>query len=318
MLTFHRKNLQSAADTSVMIPPLCSAPTVNNTLTEPEKKSEDNKGTETDKHGDKDISKTEEKGQEGAAGGKKEDANSGEKNATAFDGEDKHGATEETVSEGGNKGESDDSGKTTGGSTDQVGGRGADDGLNTVEELEPEVGEPPERNQSGHDPKPETNVTEIYVRKDKGQEDKLRKDEQVNGKRDPDKVGPNDTKLRAVVSQDENTADVSKQDTAKNRTVVDDTKYTQTQNNSTSPTGGGDMDLTRLNVTQYTMYRAGGGTSGNQKEKQEVTEEEQTKKDSAEETEEALLREAEGEKKKKEQEKDANLSFTGESLPGKV
>lgn len=284
---------------------------MNNTLTEPEKKSEDNKGKDTDKHGDKDISRTEEKGHEGAAGGKTEDANSGNKNATAFDREDKHTATEETVSEGGNKGESDDSGKTTGGSTDQVGGRGPDDGLNTVEELEPEVGEPPERNQSGHDVK--TNVTEIYVKKDKGQEDKLRKEEQVNGKRDPDKVGPNDTKLRAAVSEDENTADVFKQDTAKNRTVVHDTKYTQKQNNSTSPTGGGEIDLTRLNVTQYTLYRARGGTSGNQKEKQEVTEEEQTEKDSAEETDEALLREAE-EKKKKEQEKEANLSFTGESL----
>lgn len=299
---------QLLTDTSLTIPPLCSVPAVNNTLTEPEKKSEDNKGKETDKHGDKDISRTEEKGQEGAAGGKKEDANSGNKNATAFDGEDKHTATEETVSEGGHKGESDDSGKTTGGSTDQVGGRGPDDGLNTVDELEPEVGEPPERNQSGHDVK--TNVTEIYVRKDKGQEDKLRKDEQVNGKKDRDKVGPNDTKLRAAVSEDENTADVFKQDTTKNRTVVHDTKYTQRQNNSTSPTGGGEIDLTRLNVTQYTLYRAGGGTSGNQKEKQEVTEEEQT-----EETDEALLREAEEEeKKKKEQEKEANLSFTGESL----
>lgn len=273
---------------------------MNNTLTEPEKKSEDHKGTETDTHGDKDISGGGEKGQEGAAGGKKEDTNSGHKNATAFDREDKHTTTEETVSEGGNKGESDGSGKNTGGSTDQVGGSGPDDGLNTVEEMEPEVGEPPERNQSGHNVKPETNITEIHARKDKGQEDKLRKEEQVNGKKDPDKVGPNDTKLRATVSQEENTADMLKQDTAENRTAVHDTKHTQKQNDSTASTGRVETDLSRLNVTQYTLYRAGGGASSTQKEKQDVTEKEQIKKDSAE------------EKKKEEEEREANLSFTGE------
>lgn len=275
---------------------------MNNTLTEPEKKSEDNKGTETDKHGDKDISAAEEKGQEGTAGGKKEDANSGNQNATAFDREDKPTATEETVSKGGNNGESDGSDKTTGGSTVPVGGRGTDDGLNTVEEVERKVGEPPERNQSGHDVKAETNITEIHIRKDKGQEEKLRKEEQVNGKKDTDKVGPNDTKLRAPVSEEENTADVLKQDKAENRTVAHDTKQTQKQNNSTDSTGRGEIDLTRLNVTQYTLYRAGGAASSTQKEKQE-----ETKKDSAEET---LLREAE--EKKKEEEREANLSFTGE------
>lgn len=277
---------------------------MNNTLTEPEKKSEDNKGRETDKHGDKDISGTEDKGQEGAAGGKNEDANSGHKNATTFNREDKHTATEDTVSEGESKGESDGSGKNTGGSTDQVGGIGPDDGLNTVEEMEPKVGEPPERNQNGHNVKPDTNITEIHIRKDKGQEEKLRKEEQVNGKKDPDKVGPNDTKLKAPVSGEENTADVFKQDTAENRTVVHDTKHTQKQNNSTGSTERGEIDLTRFNVTQYTLYRAEGGASRTQKE---VTEEEQTKKDSAEET---LLRKAE--EKKKEEEREANLSFTGE------
>lgn len=272
---------------------------MNNTLTEPEKKSEDNKGTETDEHDDKDISRVEEEGQEGTAGGKKEDANPGRENATAFNREDKHTATEETVSEG----------KNTGGSTDQVGSRGPDDGLNTVEEMEPEVEESPKRNQGGPDVKPETNITEIHIRKDKGQEEKLKKEEQVNGKKGPDKVGPNDTKLRAVVSEEENTADVFKQDTAENRTVVHDTKHTQNQNNSTGFTRRGEIDLTRLNVTQYTLYRAGGEASRTQKEKQEMTEEEEeeTKKDSAEET---LLREAE--EKKKEEEKEANLSFTGE------
>lgn len=269
---------------------------MNNTLIETEKKGDDNKGTVTDKHDDKDISGAEEKGQEGAAGGKEEDV-SGQQNATALDREDKNTDTEETVSEGKNKE----------GSTNQVDGGGPDDSLNTVEEMEPEVGEPPERNQGGHDVKPETNITEVHIRKDKGQEEEQRKEEQVNGKKDRDKVGPNDTKLRAAISEEENTADVFKQDTAENRTVVHGATHTQKQNSSAGSTGRGDIDLTRLNVTQYTLYRAGGGASRTQKEKQEVTEEPgKTKEDSAE---ESLLREAE--EKKKEEGREANLSFTG-------
>lgn len=285
--------IQVLTDTSLTIPPLCSATAVNNTLTEPEKKGEGNKGKEADKRDDQDISRAEENGPEGTAGGKKEDA-------TAFDREDKHTATEETVSGGRNNGESD--GETTGGGVHQVGGRGPDDDVNTVEETQPKVVvEPPKRDPSSQDVKPEMNITETHISKDKGQEEKLRKEEQVNGKKESDKVGPNDTKLRAAVSEEENTADVLKQDAAGNRTVVQNTKRTQTHNKSAGSTGREDMDLTRLNVTQYTLYRAGGGASQTKNEEQEATEEEQT----------TLRRQAE-EEKKKEEERETNLSFAGE------
>lgn len=296
--------------------PLCCASTVNNTLTEAEKERDEKKETETEIYSDKDISKTTEKGQESTAG-EKENV-SGHKNATAFNREDKYTgtATEETVSEGRNRGQPDErntsSEKTTGGSRDEVGSKGPDDSLNTVEKIEPEVGTPPEKNQGSQDVNSETgktDITETHVRKDKGQEEKVRKEEQVNGKRDPDKVGPNDTNLRTVVGVDENTLDTFKQDTPKNNTVVHDTKYTQKENNSIGSAQGKEISPTRLNITQYTVYRAGGEEIGNQKEKLKVKEE-QTEKDPAEKTREELVREAE--EKEKEKEKEANLSFTGE------
>lgn len=301
---------------------LCCASTVNNTLIEAEKEGDEKKETETEIYSVKDISKTKEKGQESTAGEKEnvggKYTNSGHKNATDFDREDKYTgtATEETVSEGRNRGQPDErntgSDKTTGGSRDHVGSKSPDDSLNTVEKIAPEVGTPPEENQGSQDVNSETgktDITEIHVRKDKGQEEKVRKEEQVNGKRDPDKVGPNDTKLRTVVGVDENTLDTFKQDTPKNNTVVHDTKYTQKENNSIGSAQGKEISPTRLNITQYTMYRAGGEEIGNQKEKLRVKEE-QTEKDPAEKTREELAREAE--EKEKEKEKEANLSFTGE------
>ncbi|XP_029288979.1 inactive serine protease PAMR1 [Cottoperca gobio] len=219
--------------------PICTQ--VNNTLTEAEKDKdkakETGKGQETDS--DKDISKTKEKGQENttgeieSVGGR--DINTGHENATAVDREDKYTGTvpEKTVSEGRNEGELEE--RSTGGSKDKVDSEGPDNSLNTVEKKEPEVGKPQEKKESS----PETNlelektdITEIIGIKDKGQEEKAKKEEQVNGKRDQDKVGPNDTKMRTVIAEGENTVEVIELEMAKNNTVLRDTKDTKKDNNT--------------------------------------------------------------------------------------
>lgn len=300
---------------------------MNNTLTEAEKGKDKAKETDTDKYTDKDISKTKEKGQENTAGEKESvgggGINTGQENATAVDREDKYTDTipEKTKSEGRSEGEPEErntgSEKPSGGSNDKVDSQGPDDSLNTVEKKEPEVAKPPEKeeeegNQDTNLEIGKTDVTEIVVIKDKGQEEKERKEEQVNGKRDPDKVGPNDTKLRPVVTEGDNTVEIFEKEMAKNNTVIYDTKDTKKENNSIdSPEAGRKIIPTRVNITQYTMYRAGGEESGKPKEKPTIHED-NTDEDSAEKTKEELERERE--EKEKEKEKEVNQSFTGKRL----
>lgn len=301
---------------------------MNNTLTEAEKDRDKAKETETDIYSDKDISKSKEKGQENTAGEKgsvgEKYINSGHKNTTAVDREDKYTGTvtEKTVSEGRNEGVPDErntgSEKATGGSKDKVGSKGPDNSVNTVEKKEPEEGKPPEKKQGSQDTNFETgktDVTEIVPIKDKGQDEKERKEEQVNGKSDPDKVGPNDTKLRTVIGEGENAVETFKLEMTKNNTVIYDTKDTQRENNSIGSPEGNQIFPTGVNITQYTMYRAGGEEIGNPKEKLTI-EEDKTEKDSAEKTKEELERERE--EKEKEKEKEANLSFTGKRLNDKI
>lgn len=301
---------------------------MNNTLNEAEKDKDKPKGTEKDKetdtYSDKDISKTKEKGQESptgekdSAGGK--DINSGHENTTAVDREDKYTGTipEKTVAEGRNEGELEErntgSETPTGGSKD-VDSKGPDNSLNTVEKNEPELGKPPEKKEGGPDTNLETgktDITEIVVIKDKGQEEKERKEEQVNGKRDPDKVGPNDTKLKTIIAEGENTVEIFELEMTKNSTVTYDTKDTKEENNTIgSPEPERKIIPTRVNITQYTMYRAGGEESGKPKEKPTITED-KTEKDSAEKTKEELERERE--EKEKEKEKEVNQSVNGKTL----
>lgn len=300
---------------------------MNNTLTEAEKGKDKAKETDTDKYTDKDISKTKEKGQENTAGEKESvgggGINTGQENATAVDREDKYTDTipEKTKSEGRSEGEPEErntgSEKPSGGSNDKVDSQGPDNSLNTVENKEPEVAKPPEKeeeegNQDTNLEIGKTDVTEIVVIKDKGQEEKERKEEQVNGKRDPDKVGPNDTKLRPVVTEGDNTVEIFEKEMTKNNTVIYDTKDTKKENNSIdSPEAGRKIIPTRVNITQYTMYRAGGEESGKPKEKPTIHED-NTDEDSAEKTKEELERERE--EKEKEKEKEVNQSFTGKRL----
>ncbi|XP_054475946.1 inactive serine protease PAMR1 isoform X2 [Anoplopoma fimbria] len=314
-------------DTWSGTPPVCTQ--VNNTLTEDE--NDRNKGKKTEKgnktDGDVYINKTKEKGQDNINGEKESagggDINTGHDNTTAVDREDKYTGTipGKTVSEGGNEGELVEintwSEKPTGSSKDKVDSEGPDNSLNTVENKEPEVGKPPETKEGSPDTNLETektDITEIVVIKDKGQEEKERKEEQVNGKRDPDKVGPNDTKMRTVIiAEGDNTVEIFELEMTKNNTVIRDTKDTQKENNTIgSPEPGKKIIPTRVNITQYTMYRAGSEENGKTKEKPTIKED-QTERDSAEKTKEELEREREG--KEKEKEKEDNQSFTGNSCP---
>lgn len=143
--------------------------------------------------------------------------------------------------------------------------------------------------------KGQTDVTEIIVIKDKGQEESERKEKQVNGKRDSDKVGPNDTKLRTVISEGENTVEIFELEMTKNNTVTHDTKSTDKENNTIgSLLPGKKIIPTRINIT---LYRA---ESGKPKE---------TKKDEKDSTEKAE------EEKEKEKESEINQSFTEKSCP---
>lgn len=298
---------------------------MNNTLTEAEKDKgkakETEKGKETDS--DKDISKTKAKSQENTTGGNESvggrDINTGHENTTAVDGENKHTGTipEKTVPEGRNEGELEErntgSEKPTGGSKDKVDREGPDNSLNTVEQKKPDVGKPPERKEGSPDTNLEiekTDITGVVVIKDKGQEGKERKEEQVNGKRDPDKVGPNDTKMRTVIAEGENTVEIFELEMTKNNTIIHDTKDTKKENSTVSSLEPGRKILpTRVNITQYTMYRAGGEEKPREKP---TIKEDKTEKDSAEKTKETL--EKEREEKEKEKEKEVNQSFTGKGL----
>ncbi|XP_069019382.1 inactive serine protease PAMR1 [Embiotoca jacksoni] len=308
--------------------PVCTK--VNNTLNEAEKNKdkvkETEKGKEIDINSDKDISKTKENVQENTAGEKEsaggKDINTGQENTTAVDREDKYtGITpEKTVAEGGNEGELEErntgSEKPTGGREDKEDSKGPDNNLNTVEKKEPEVAKAPEKKEDSSDADLETgktDITEIVLIKDKGQGDKERKEEQVNGKRDPDKVGPNDTKLRTVISEEENIVEIFELGMTKiNTTVTYDITDTKEENNTIgSPTAGRKIMPSRVNVTQYTMYRAG---AESEKPKEESTvNKDETERDSSEKTEEEL--EKERGQKEKEKEREVNQSFTEKSCP---
>ncbi|KAM3610056.1 uncharacterized protein V6R79_024531 [Siganus canaliculatus] len=306
-------------------PPVCTQ--VNNTLTEETGKDKEKaKDTKTDTYSDKDISKTTEKGHENTAGEKEniggKDMTSEHQNTTAVDREEKYTDTipEKTVSEGRDGEEPEerntDSEKPAGGSKDNVDIKGPDDSLNTVEKKEPEPEKSPEEKESSLDTDLETgktDITEIVVIKDKGQEESERKEQQVNGKKDPDKVGPNDTKLRTVIAQGENTVDVFEVEMTENKTVVHYKNETKTANNSI---GSSDLEKkiipSKVNITQYTMYRAGNEESGKAEEEIKIKED-KTDKVPTEKTTEEL--ESERKEKEKEKEREANQSFNEKSCP---
>ncbi|XP_062246816.1 inactive serine protease PAMR1 [Platichthys flesus] len=292
-------------------PPLCTK--VNNTLTETEKDKdiEINSNKDTDESKEKGPDNT--AGKKESAGGK--DINTEHGNTTAVDVEDKYTGTrpEKPVAKDRNEGELEErntgSRKPTGGSQDKVDGEEPDNSLNTVEKEETEEGKPPEKNDGSPDTNLETgktDTTETVVTKDKGQEEKERKEEQVNGKRDKDKVGPNDTKQRTVISEGDNTVEIFELEMTKNNTVTTDVKESKTENNTiASPDPGRRTIPSRVNVTQFTLYRAGGEGNGKPKEKPTVEGDK-----TAEKTKEELDKE-----KEKEKEKEVNQSFSEKSCP---
>ncbi|KAK2842067.1 hypothetical protein Q5P01_012267 [Channa striata] len=298
--------------------PVCT--TVNNTLTEAErnkdKTKETEKGKEAEVYTDKKINKTEEEGQENTTGEKEsvggKDINTGHKNTTAADREDKYTGTipKKTVEEDRNEGKPEErntgSEKPTGGGKDKVDVKDPDNSLNTIEKKGTEVIKTPEKKDTNLDIG-KTDIPKKVGNKDKGQEEKERKDEQVNGKRDPDKVGPNDTKEKPVISEDENTIETFEPEMTKNNTVTYDTKDTNKENNTISSLEPGrTFILNRINITQHTTYRA-------------VTEEKptiranRTEKDPAEKISEE--KEREEEEKEREEDKEVNQSFADKSCP---
>ncbi|KAF3688997.1 Inactive serine protease PAMR1 [Channa argus] len=285
--------------------PVCTK--VNNTLTED--KAKDTKDKEAEIYSDKEINKKKEEGQENTTGEKEsgggKDINTGHKNTTAVDREDKYTGTipKKTVVEDRNEGELEErntgSEKPTGGGKDKVDIKGTDNSQNRTEKKKPEVIKPPEKTDTNLDIG-KTDTTEIVVIKDKGQEEKERKEEQVNGKRDPHKVGPNDTKLRTVISEGENTVEIFELEMTKNTTVTYDTKDTYKENNTSSSRDPGQtITSTRINITQHTTYRAGAEEKTTIKENRTEKEELERKK----------------EEKEREKEKEVNQSFTEKRCP---
>lgn len=297
---------------------------MNNTLTKAGKDKDTTTEAKPDTYSNQDIIQTEEKGQEKTAGERErvggKDTISGHENTTAVGRGDKYTGTvpEKTESEGRHEGEPEEgnSGKATGGSEDRVGSKEPDNSLNAVERQKPELGKTSENTQGSRDTSSgsdKMDTTEISVTKDKGQWEKERKELQVNGKREPDKVGPNDTKLRAAVSEAENTVDAFNAEVTENNTVTFETKERQTLNNSIGSPDKRRVTPARVNVTQYTMYRGGGEESGGTVRKS-PKKEDNNEKDPTEDR----RRELEKEDKAKEREKEANQSFRGETLGGEI
>ncbi|XP_019934513.2 inactive serine protease PAMR1 isoform X1 [Paralichthys olivaceus] len=297
-------------------PPLCTK--VNNTLTETEKDKDieiySNKDTNEPKEKDRDNTT----GKKESVGGK--DINTEHGNTTAVNTEDKYTRTipEKPVAEDRNEGELEgrNSGslKPTEGSKDKVDGKEPDNSLNTVEKVETEGAKPPEKKDGSPDTNLETektDTTETVVIKNKGQEEKERKEEQVNGKRDKDKVGPNDTKQRTVISEGENTVEIFELEMTKNNTVTSDVKDSKTENNTIAlPDPGRRIIPSRVNITQYTLYRSTGEENGKPKEKPTI-EEDKTERAPAGKTKEELDKE----EQEKEKEKEVNQSFPEKSCP---
>ncbi|XP_007545538.1 inactive serine protease PAMR1 [Poecilia formosa] len=304
-------------------PPVCSK--VNNTLTESEKDKnkvqEADTGKGIDIESETDNSKATEIPQQnttekGSAG--REDIYSWVENTTSVDTEDKYTKTvpENTVDKGKEEGDSDEtntgSERPSEDKKNEVDPKSTDSRLNTVEKKEPEGPKPPEKKEERSDPEPEkgkANTTEIVPKKDKGQEGKERKEEQINGKRDPDQFGPNDTKLKTNVSEGDTTVETFELDSTKNSTNSQAPKDAKKENNTTgSPTTVRKIDPSRINVTQYTLYRAN-GENGKTKENSLNTKDE-TVKDSLEKT-----KELERKKEEREKDKEANQSQTERRCP---
>lgn len=281
---------------------------MNNTLTKAEKDRD--KAKETDTYTDKDITKPKEKDQDNTTGKKESlgeiDVNTGQENTTAVSREDKYTGTipEKTAAEGGNEGEQGErntgSEKPTGGKKDKVDSQGPDNSLNTVEKKEPEIPKSPEKKGGSSDTNLETgktDITEIVVIKEKGQEDSERKEKQMNGKRDPDKIGPNDTKLSTIISVGDNTVEIFELEMTKNNTVTYDTRGDKKENNTIgSPTPGRRIISSQVNMTQYRAEKP-------------ASKMDQTDKDSSEKTKVELAKERE--EKEKEKEREVNQSFNG-------
>lgn len=297
-------------------PPVCSK--VNNTLTESGKDKtkvqEADTGKGKDLESEEDYSKTKDIPQQNTtekeiAG--REDIHSGGKNTTLVDTGVKYTGTENTVDKHKDEGNLEEEAKT-GSERPSEDKKSPDDSLNTVEDKEPEAPKPPTKKEDTLDPeleKGKANTTEIVVRKDKGQEEKEKKEEQVNGKKDPDKFGPNDTKLKMNGSEDVTTVETFELEMTKNSTNTQDVKDSKKENNSTRfHTTVKKMDPSRVNVTQYTLYRAN-GENGKTKEKSVNTKGE-TGKDSPEKT-----KDVERKREEKEKDKEVNQSLTEKKCP---
>ncbi|XP_028307229.1 inactive serine protease PAMR1 isoform X2 [Gouania willdenowi] len=252
-------------------PPFCSK--VNNTLTER------GRGKEVDVNTDKNISENKNVDD----GGK--DIISSHENLPKVNTRDESTGTipEKTTAEGGKEE------KTNPGSNSPDGPDVEPDGLdnNLYQVIEKDrAEEKPLKPESG----------EIPVTKDKGQEEKERKEEQVNGKKDSGKVSPNDTKMRIILSEGENTVETFKVEMTKNDTVQLRTKPTINTNNTTA---GKKILPTHVNIT---LYRAGGDVRTT-KEKISPTQE-QPERDSRKTQEESEKA------KEKQKEREINQSFS--------
>ncbi|XP_058500314.1 inactive serine protease PAMR1 isoform X1 [Solea solea] len=295
-------------------PPVCT--TVNNTLTETEKDKDHGKETDSDKDTNKTMEKGEETGEKESVGGK--DINTGQENSTAVDREDTYTGTipEESVDVDRKEGEPEERNTGSEKPKDKVDGEDPDNSLNTVEMKEPDVAKQPDEKGGSPDTNTgpgKTDVPDIVVIKDKGQEQDERKEKQVNGKKDAGKVGPNDTKLRTVTTVVENTVEVFELDMTQNHTFIYDvTESKKVNNTKVSPDPGRKSIPTRVNITQYTLYRAGGEENGRAKE-DPTLKEDKTDVNPVEKTGEELDREIQ--EKEKEKEKEVNQSFNEKSCP---
>lgn len=273
------------------------------------------------------TNKTREDDQENTTGGNEsidgEDIATSHENATAVDEDDKRTtATEEkSVGEDRDEGEPEErtssSEKPTASSRDTEKGQDAENSLNTVEEKEHEGTKQPNTNTDTDNE--DKDITDPVV-VNKGQEEEERKEKQVNGKKDRDKVGPNDTKVTRVTSEAENTVEIFQIEISKNSTVSHTVKELQPENNTIGSSDTEKKSIpTKLNITQYTLYRAGGEEPERAKEKTTVKDE-KTAGTTAEKAKDTG-KEKENEEKKKEKEKEKNQSFTGKRetlIRGKV
>ncbi|KAM6961112.1 inactive serine protease PAMR1 [Aplochiton taeniatus] len=253
-------------------PPTCSK--VNNTLAEAEKDT----GRGKDKQLGRDIKPQEEKEHRGVGG---ETPNAGHRNTTA-DGGDKHADTRPGGKAGGSTertgGEETDAASEipAGGSEDKVDTATTDNSLNKVDA---EVDKPP-KTTSEQDGRPDTeagrdviqeigkttDTTEIVVVKEKGRAEVEKKEEQVDESEGPDRIGPNDTKLKA--GEQENTVELVELKPARNLTDAFDTNDIERAANTTAFKEPEKVSApSRSNATRYTLYRAGGKDSGRPTEK---------------------------------------------------